>query len=267
MSCPRWSDRGTTGWIRKSSASSVSLCWTSNRLQQQGWTNRLLVFAHVDFFCSSFFDFFFCQPVLSALRSYIRTDWEQTLFHFWFPAQTPPPPPLFTTTEQQLYLNNNMSDPEKHKFNQTKVWNGREAGEEEQMSQNGTGWSFSVPKNKKAIEMLLRCQKVVPFYTLMYAHKHSLTHTQTQSHAPSIVIRGQNMVVMFSTIASLRMSFICFHGGEHRIKRFFFLKKTINKKKTHIKKWIAQKKKNRIFSKKRKSSQPRKPREPLISPV
>lgn len=45
--------------------------------------------------------------------------------------------------------------------------------------------------------MLLRLPKVVPYYTLMYAYKHSLTHTQTQSHAPSIVIRGQNMIVMF----------------------------------------------------------------------
>ena len=100
------------------------------------------------FFCSSFFWLFFSAS--------------QCCLH-WGPISEPtgsrpcsisgslpkPPPSLFTTTEQQLYLNNNMSDPEKHKFNQTKEWNGREAGEEEQMSQNGTGWSFSVPKKQK----------------------------------------------------------------------------------------------------------------------
>lgn len=81
--------------------------------------------------------------------------------------------------------------------------------------------------------MLLRLPKVVPYYTLMYAHKHSLTHTQTQSHAPSIVIRGQNMIVMFSTIASLRMSFILFSQRMHRIKELFLKKKKKNNKQKH----------------------------------
>lgn len=72
---------------------------------------------------------------------------------------------------------------------------------------------FSTKKNGNGNAPSL--PKVVPYYTLMYAHKHSLTHTQTQSHAPSIVIRGQNMIVMFSTIASLRMSFILFFTAEN----------------------------------------------------
>lgn len=86
------------------------------------------------------------------------------------------------------------------------------------MEQGDLFFFFSTKKNGNRNAPSL--PKVVPYYTLMYAHKHSLTHTQTQSHAPSIVTRGQNMIVMFSTIASLRMSFICFHGGEPRIKEF-----------------------------------------------
>lgn len=65
---------------------------------------------------------------------------------------------------------------------------------EEQMSQNGTGrFFFSVPK--KAMEIIPLLPKVVPFYTLMFAHN---THSRTlrQPHAPSIVTGGQNMTVM-----------------------------------------------------------------------
>ncbi|KAM7401801.1 hypothetical protein PAMP_017080 [Pampus punctatissimus] len=89
-----------------------------------------------------------------------------------------------------------MSDPEEHKLIQTKY----EMGGRQERRADEPKWNrviFSVPKKKRQSKCSFIAKKVVPFYTLMYAHKHSLTHTQTQSHAPSIVIRGQNMVVMF----------------------------------------------------------------------
>lgn len=45
------------------------------------------------------------------------------------------------------------------------------------------------------------------------------------------------------------MSFICFHGGEHRIKRIFKKENNKQKNKKNIKKWIAQKNIYNIFKK------------------
>lgn len=77
-------------------------------------------------------------------------------------------------------------------------------------------------------------------------HSHTL---RRESHAPSIVIRGQNMMVMCSTIASLRMSFICLRGGEHRNKS---LEKENQKNKTTTKTLRSESRKKIyiIFSKK-----------------
>lgn len=139
MSCPRWSDRGTTGWIRKSSASSVSLCWTSNRLQQEGWTNRLLVFTHVEF-VQAFWLFLPASVVCTEVLYQNRLGADPV--PFLVPC---PNPPLFTTTEQQLYINNNMSVPEEHKFIQTKY----EMGGRQGRRANEPKWNraiFSVPK-------------------------------------------------------------------------------------------------------------------------
>lgn len=83
---------------------------------------------------------------------------------------------------------------------------GESQGGEEQMNPNGAGQTFCFffffsTKGKKGNQNAPSLTKVVPYYTLMYAHKHSLArthaHTQTQSHAPSIVIRGKNMIVIF----------------------------------------------------------------------
>lgn len=69
------------------------------------------------------------------LRSCIRADWEQTLFHLWFPAQTPS---VHHYTEQQLYINKNMSVPEeRHGMKPNMKW--EEGGEKDQKSPHGTG--------------------------------------------------------------------------------------------------------------------------------
>lgn len=206
MSCPRRSDRGATGWIRKFSAALNIKQAATRKAEQTG----LLFLQMLNLF--QLFDFS-CQPVSSVLRSRIRADWERDPVPFLVPCPNPLCSPLHGAAA--VYKQYVGSRGAQIYFKSIWKWEGGTG--EEQMSQSGTGRSFffflfffsSVPK-KMAIEMLLRCQKVVPYYTLMYAHKHSLTHTQTQSHAPSIVIRGQNMIVMFSTVASLRMSFILF---------------------------------------------------------
>lgn len=87
------------------------------------------------------------------------------------------------------------------KFTQTGGWGGRAEREE------GLFFFFflSVPlKNGKQNAPSL--PKVVPYYTLMYAHKRPHIHTHT--HSDSHMIPEQNR--MFSTPAPLRMSFILF---------------------------------------------------------
>lgn len=225
MSCPRRSDRGTTGWTRKFSAVLNIKQAETRRLNKQATC-----------FCKCWI----CSSFLTSPASQCCLYWgpvseptgSKTLFHFWFPAQTPS---LHHYTEQQLYINNNMLVPEEHNFIKTKYETGGRQGRgaDEPKWNRTIFFQYQKQGNRNAPSL----PKVVPYYTLMYAHKHSLTHTQTQPHAPSIVIKGQNMIVMFSTTASLRKSFICFHGGEHRNKS---LEKK-NHKPKNIKKWIAQK--------------------------
>lgn len=98
------------------------------------------------------------------------------------------------------------------------------------MSLNRTGQSFffSVPKKwRKKFSFIAKSSSILH----LDVYTQTLTHAHSQSHAPSIVIRGQNMIVMFSTIASLRMSFILFHGGERRAKEF--KKRKVNQKQKH----------------------------------
>lgn len=67
---------------------------------------------------------------------------------------------------------------EKHRYRRKSSENCRQA----KMEQDDL---FFSTKRKKAIKMLLRCQKQFHITLWMYAHKHGLTHTQTQPHAPS----------------------------------------------------------------------------------
>lgn len=147
--------------------------------------------------CSSFFDFS-CQPASSCTEGPVsEPTGSETLFHFWFPAQNPvcSPPHWAATIYKQLSVGSRGANLLKLSAKRERVRG------DEQMNQNGTGQSFFFfffqYQRKKGNQNAPSLPKVVPYYTLMYAHKHSLTHTQTQSHAPSIVIRGKNMIVIF----------------------------------------------------------------------
>lgn len=107
-------------------------------------------------------------------------------------------------TEQQLYINSYLLVPEVHKFIKTKCGMGESQGGEEQMNPNGAGQTFCFfffqyqrkkrqSKRSFADESSSILHLDVCAQTLTRTH----AHTQTQSHAPSIVIRGKNMIVIF----------------------------------------------------------------------
>lgn len=219
LSCPSPSDRGTTGWIRKFSAVLNIKQAAARRLNKQatcfckGWI------------CSSFLTF----PA-SQRRLVLRPPYQSRLGArpCSISGSLPKTLSVHHHTEQQLYINSYLLVPEVHKFIKTKCGMGESQGGEEQMNPNGAGQTFCFfffsTKGKKGNQNAPSLTKVVPYYTLMYAHKHSLArthaHTQTQSHAPSIVIRGKNMIVIFLQLLLWECpSFVC-HGGEHRIKEF-----------------------------------------------
>lgn len=204
---------------------------------------------------------FSCQPVSSVLRSRIRADWERDPVPFLVPCPNPLCSPLHGAAA--VYKQYVGSRGAQIYLSQYEMGGRHGRGADEPKWNRAIFFFFFFSTKKNGNRNAPSLPKVVPYYTLMYAHKHSLTHTQTQSHAPSIVIRGQNMIVMFSTVASLRMSFILFSRRRAPHKRILFLKKkTINKKTLRSE---SRKKIYIIFSKKRKSIQPPTPRTPDFS--
>lgn len=107
---------------------------------------------------------------------------------------------------------------------------GESQGGEEQMNPNGAGQTFFFfffsTKGKKGNQNAPSLTKVVPYYTLMYAHKHSLARTHARTHADAITCtfnsdKRKEHDRDFSTTASLRMSFICLSRWRTPHKRIF----------------------------------------------
>lgn len=165
MLCPRRSDRGTPGWSRKFSAVLNIKQAAARRLNKQAscFCKRWI--------CSSFLTFLPASVVCT-----------EVLYQSLLGARpcsisgSLPKPPLFTTTRSSNCIETIICRFQRstNLFKLNMKWEGGEGGADEP-KWNRAIFFFST--KKMAIEMLLRCQKVVPYYTLMYAHKHSLTHS------------------------------------------------------------------------------------------
>lgn len=167
VSCLTWSDRGTINWTRKSSAA------LDISLQQEGWTNKLLVVATNAEFVPAFW-LFLADSVVRSKVLY-QSHWEQDPVPFLLLGSNPP---LITTTQSSSCVETiTCPFPEEHKFIETKY----ETGGKNRWAKIEQGYLFFLfqyQKNGKRNASSL--PKVVPYYTLMYAHTHS--HTLIHNH-------------------------------------------------------------------------------------
>lgn len=174
MSCPRRSDRGADWPDQEAFCCAGHQTGCSKEAEQTGY----LFF----FFCKCWI----CSSVLTFPASQCRLHWgplseptgSETLFHFWFPAQAPS---VHHYTEQQLYINNNMSVPEEHKFVKPKY---------EMGGRRGRG--ADEPKWNRAIFFFFQYQKKWQSKCSFVAKSSSILHldvcAQTLTHTHSDAI-------------------------------------------------------------------------------
>lgn len=227
MSCPRRSDRGTTGRIRKFSA-------VLNIKQAE--TRRLNKQANVEFVPALWLLLpasVVCTEVLNQSRLGARP---------CSISGSLPKPPLFITTESSNCISTIIC-----RFQRSTTllelnikW---ERSRWARMEQDDL-FQYQKQGNRKAPSL----PKVVPCYTLMYAHTNIHSHTLRRDHMHlQIVIRGQNMMVIFSQLLLWECPSFVFYGGEHRNKSLE--KKNMNNKKKTLRS-EAHKKIYMVFSKK-----------------
>lgn len=129
---------------------------------------------------------------------------------------------------------------------------------EEQMSQNGTGWSFFFFFLQYQKKWQWKCSFVAKSSSILHLDVCAQTLTHTHSDAITCTFnsdkRTEHDCDVFYNCFSENVLHFVFHGGEHRIKEFF--KKENNKPKKNIKKWIAQKNIYNIFKKEEVKSTP-----------